>query len=264
MPSNSSFASGGRVFYILQVFKYFGIIKGVVYILSNKLHLRVLLSIKIRNKKIYIRTNSPDFPIAIDNLINGEFKELPIKYILEQEGGIIDGGSYIGTSALALHELFPEKRIICVEPHLGNFKILHKNTKNISNIEILNAALAPKKVERAMLINRTREYGFTIVSNTQVDNRADEIGYVECVNIEDLMILFGFDNLALLKLDVEGGEMAILDHSEKWISSVSCVYIELHDRILPGCTESFLEATKSMNDWSTKSEKLCKIRHISA
>lgn len=250
-----------RILYASQALTYLGVIKGAIYLIANKLKIRILLSAKIRNFRIYIRTCSPDLSIAIENLVNGEFQELPVRLISEQKGLIIDGGSYIGTSAIALNELFPGKKIICVEPHKGNFEVLQKNTKNYKNIEVINAALAPMGIMSAKLHDRTREFGFTIVTPNKNFVSSREIGDINCISIEDIMLTHSVIELALLKLDIEGGELQILKNSKDWISAVFCIYIELHDRIIPGCTNTFLNATRKMQIWPTESEKLCRIRN---
>ena len=45
-----------------------------------------------------------------------EFK--PLKELLGNAEAIVDGGSYVGLSALALAKMFPESKIIAIEPVL--------------------------------------------------------------------------------------------------------------------------------------------------
>lgn len=44
------------------------------------------------------------------------------------------------------------------------------------------------------------------------------------------------DKIDILKIDIEGSEYEVFDeNAEKWISNVSLLLIELHDRIKPWC-----------------------------
>jgi hypothetical protein len=43
-------------------------------------------------------------------------------------------------------------------------------------------------------------------------------------------------------MDVEGAEAEILRGADEWLDRVSVMVIELHDRMVPGCSEALYDA----------------------
>lgn len=53
------------------------------------------------------------------------------------------------------------------------------------------------------------------------------------------------DRIDVLKIDIEGSEIEVLNHSKAWIDAVKTLIIELHDRFRPGCAEALQKAFSS-------------------
>jgi FkbM family methyltransferase len=250
--------------YYSQLFKCFGFFKGISYHLASKCNFRLIMEAKIANQRIFVRTNSRDFQVALSNLVEGEFEELPINHIAGHKGIIVDAGGYIGTSAIALSLLFPSKSIFCIEPDDENFVILQRNTRFFPNIFLINAALASSETKSTMLYNRTSEYGYTIVSDPLDNPLAKPLRVVDCIGIDEIVSKNSNAEISLLKMDIEGGEVAVLLGSSSWINRVFCIYVELHDRIDNRCGSVFEDATTRMHLWPTRSEKVCRIREFAS
>ena len=84
-----------------------------------------VIKISIQNSDIWIRKNTTDLQVAIESL-TGEFNVLKDYIDKDFSGVIIDAGGYIGSATLALRNLFPQAKIICLEPSEKNFQILQK------------------------------------------------------------------------------------------------------------------------------------------
>ena len=68
---------------------------------------------------------------------------------------------------------------------------------------------------------------------------------IRAVTVPSLMNEAGVDRVDLLKLDIEGAEIELLDPNCKdWIDRVDVIVIELHDWIRPGCRAALLKATE--------------------
>jgi len=248
--------------YYRNVIEHFGFSKGFVFILTSKFGIPLILKGTFYGIPIFLRANTSDFAIAISNLCEGEFDELPVELISQSGGIIIDAGGYIGTSAIALSRLFPEKIIVTLEPNKENFRILSKNIQSHQKIFALNKALTKEGTSYLDLYDRTSEYGYTVVKSP-LDNRdARKIARVECISVQAILKLFHAQKISLLKLDIEGGEVAVFEDSMNWMNQVNCIYAELHDRIHQNSSESFYSSTSSMTLWPTRSEKLCKVREL--
>ena len=46
-------------------------------------------------------------------------------------------------------------------------------------------------------------------------------------------------------MDIEGAEKEILDNANKALYDVYATFIELHDRFVPGCTQSYINFSKN-------------------
>lgn len=96
---------------------------------------------------------------------------------------------------------------------------------------------------RLTLFDRgTGDVGFTLVARP-ADARPARMYEVDVVSLDALAARFGVDEIAFLKMDVEGAEHALLARSEEWLDRVEVLMIELHERIVAGCETAFAEAT---------------------
>jgi hypothetical protein len=66
---------------------------------------------------------------------------------------------------------------------------------------------------------------------------------VEAVDVPSLLDGSGAARIDLLKLDIEGAELEVLrDGADRWIDRVETLFVELHDRFRPGCSEALERA----------------------
>ena len=67
-------------------------------------------------------------------------------------------------------------------------------------------------------------------------------------------------HIDLLKIDIEGAEKEVFEHSSMWIDQVGALVIELHDRFKDGCSSSLYSATRDFRCVRSKGESLFFIR----
>ena len=145
---------------------------------------------------------------------------------------IIDGGANVGYAAIFFANLFPEARVIAVEPEASNVEILRTNTQAYPQVEVVAAAIWPRN-------------GFIRISNPSAEKwefrvePSDTEAGLRAVTIEELS---QGQRIGLLKLDIEGSEKAVFDAKPSWVQRVDCLMVELHDRFIPGCEQSFRDA----------------------
>ena len=65
--------------------------------------------------------------------------------------------------------------------------------------------------------------------------------------VADILSDFKASRIDVLKIEIEGSEFEVLNHSAPWIDSVQTLIIELHDRFRPGCTEALEAAIGGYN-----------------
>jgi FkbM family methyltransferase len=222
----------------------------LLWCLNRKIPVRINLS----GHNIVIRTGSPDLYVA-HSCLDGEFRALAGAYDKNVKGLIIDAGGYIGTAALALSELYPDATIVTIEPSSQNFAILEQNIAGKANIHAEKAALVSSDTENnAVLRNRgTGEWGFTTIEQP-LGRTADVIESVGTITYDAILRKYGFSEVLIYKMDIEGGEYNLLKNPY-WMSSTGILMIELHDRIVSGCYKTFMEVCRGRYTYKAGKEK---------
>jgi len=152
-------------------------------------------------------------------------------------------------------EAYPEATIVTLEPSTENFALLRRNVAPYKNIVPLNKALAPEPGRLVLKDRGTGQWGFTLVPKP-ADNAASAVKEeVECTTLDQLMREFGADGIGILKLDIEGGEHALLSRNTDWIARTDAICIELHDRIVAGCSDLYRAATAGRQNTKMPGEK---------
>jgi len=204
-------------FGLFQSFKYFFISPKKINFLKHK---------KIKHKIFYRNFGDKG---AISHLyiknykINDSQAELKIK-------NIIDGGSNIGIETIRFANYFPNAKIISIEANKSNFDILKKNTENYSNITCVHAALFNE--EKKLYLNNN--------NNNKSDNfnecfflenkKLHTSEVVQGIPLSKILLENKFENIDILKLDIEGAERYVFDESSiDWIDKVKVIIFECPD-----------------------------------
>tara|TARA_Y100000589_G_scaffold328039_1_gene371214 strand:+ start:35738 stop:36484 length:747 start_codon:yes stop_codon:yes gene_type:complete len=199
-----------------------------------------ILFYKLKLKKLIIRPNTTDLKVFKSIFVFNELK-LPVKLNPKL---IIDGGAYIGYSALYYHLKYPSSTIICIEPEASNFNILKKHISNHSNIMAINAGLWHKNTYLKIKDNGIGEWGFSV----EEVSKSVEFD-IEAITIDKILEKSGKDNIDILKLDIEGAEKQLFSSNyELWLKKTNVIVIELHDRFIEGCSEALYSAIKK-DEW---------------
>ena len=142
---------------------------------------------------------------------------------------IVDAGAHVGISTVFFANTFPDARIVAIEPEASNFEILQRNAAQYRNIEPLHAALWHREEKIAIANPTAPTWSFQLSSS--------ESGSVRSVTLDALVRQYG--RIDLLKLDIEGAEKAIFSIDvEGWLPHVRVLCVELHDRLIDGCTQA--------------------------
>lgn len=134
---------------------------------------------------------------------------------------ILDLGSNIGTTIAHLAHLFPDARILGVEPELGNLRLCRLNTRPwASRCQVVHGAVWPE--DGVVTIEGEKEQGFQAR-----ECRAGEAP-ISAFRVSTLLEGFGAETIDFVKMDIEGAEMLVLKRAKDWISRVRCLKIEVH------------------------------------
>ena len=153
---------------------------------------------------------------------------------------IIDAGAHIGLSSVYFASRYPNATVIAIEPEPSNFAVLLKNAQFYPNIKPIQAGLWSKKTHLKIENSNVETWSFRVIENSLGEG-------IPAVCIEDVMREFGIDLIDVLKIDIEGSEIEVLNHSQPWMDKVKTIIIELHDRFQPGCSDSLSKAVKDFD-----------------
>jgi FkbM family methyltransferase len=118
---------------------------------------------------------------------------------------ILDLGANVGIATLYLHDRYPHARILAVEADPVTYARLVANTRGLENVETVNVAISDAEGE-VSLYRMAWSIGSSIRAR---GNESTEIR-VPSTSIAALMRARDIDHVDLLKLDVEGAEIAAL------------------------------------------------------
>lgn len=227
---------------LTKYFKAFGFINTLKYSILSFLNFKRLVKFELNNFNIFLRTQSTDLKASYQNLFD-EFDELKNFIDKSFDGLVVDAGGYIGISSIKINLLFPKSKIIVLEPNSENFEVLKQNVEQFLNIKPFNVALSGKHSKEIILNDRgTGEWGFSTAELN--DTNLKKNSSVKCLNLERILLDNANNKIDLLKLDINGAEKEIFELNYDILKDIDLIYVELHERIMPGSFQVF----KDFND----------------
>jgi FkbM family methyltransferase len=212
------------------------------------------MQVGIRGHKITLRASSNDLSIALQTLC-GEFAEVLEKVPALKHGLIIDAGGYLGTAAIAFAEAYPDATIVTIEPSPENFALLKVNTASYPNIRPLNKAIGSEPGTIHLKDRGLGHAGLTVVDQPKDNVSSAVIASVERITIPSILKDFGFSGIDIAKIDIEGAELDLLTSNIGWLDETTAVCVELHDRIVSGCSDAWENATAGRFNSKLEGEK---------
>jgi FkbM family methyltransferase len=113
-----------------------------------------------------------------------------------------------------------------------NAALASRNTGGCPNVHVLRAGLWSDASTIAISNPTAATWSFRVQPSSDG---------IPAFGVLDLMKQFNMPTIDLLKMDVEGAEVDVLETAPAWIDRVGVMMIELHDRHRPACTAA-LEA----------------------
>jgi FkbM family methyltransferase len=211
---------------------------------------QVSVAVKGISQPVWLRLRTSDTScfrqVLIDSGYDHDFRH-PIKTI-------VDAGAYIGLSSVFYANKYPEAKIVAIEPERSNYQMLKRNVAPYPNIIPLQRALW-KNTKRLSLKNRgLGSWAFqTEVAESSIAVGASH-GTTFGITLDMVMKQFGFEEIDLLKVDIEGSEKEVFDSAAGWIEKVRAIAIEFHDYLNPGGKAAFDAVTEDFAEVCTRGE----------
>jgi FkbM family methyltransferase len=136
---------------------------------------------------------------------------------------IVDLGSNAGFSVLFFKSLYPQARIVAVEPHPDTFRRLRLNTAHLGRVDLVNAAVTDHDGQ-ATLYSGTESWSAAL---TSAADRATAT-VIPAVTLGRLADDLALPTIDLLKMDIEGTESQVLASSQPALRHTQSVIFEYH------------------------------------
>jgi FkbM family methyltransferase len=130
---------------------------------------------------------------------------------------IVDAGGYIGDSAALFLSRYPNARCVVLEPGSAySWAAL--------NLERYGARAV---LHQAALMSSP---GFCRVqeADTGSEAHADVNGTIKAITVPEILATSPHGRIDILKVDIEGAEVALFQSAAEWLPFVDCITIELH------------------------------------
>jgi FkbM family methyltransferase len=144
---------------------------------------------------------------------------------------IVDAGANCGFASLWLSSRFPGAELCSVEPHPALAQVLRRTlARNSIRSKVIEAALTPED-GKATLFQGSLSTAHSLLAGMPLGGT----GTVEVatMSVPSLLSKLGWQEVDLLKLDIEGGEAALLAGSPEWLRRVGGIIGELHGAYSP-------------------------------
>ena len=161
-------------------------------------------------------------PIKDEQIVVDSIRDLPKKSI------VIDAGASIGKYTLLAAR--NASNVISLEPEKSNFSLLKKNLllNKFRNVKAINFALA----------RRAGNFPFYISEDSSTHSlyskkNASQVNscVVKSITLDKLLDTNNIDQVDLLKMDIEGAELEVLEQSLNSIDRIKIAVIEIHEEL---------------------------------
>ena len=178
---------------------------------------------------------------------------------LVDPGLIVDCGANVGMSTAYFLSRFPKAKVVAVEPDPGNYQQLLHNTRSYG--QRLHTVQAGVWCKSTGLKFAEDDFGDGRAWAVAVEEAAPgEKADLQAVSLTALLDESGHEQIALLKVDIEGSEQALFSEgAEAWLGRVENLVIELHGQ---ACERAFYEAIEpySFNVQASGGVVICRSR----
>jgi FkbM family methyltransferase len=156
-------------------------------------------------------------------------------YVPKDGDQIVDAGAHVGLFSLFMALKNPKCNILSLEPFPENYECLQKNiiSAKASNVTALPYALGAKSQLAFIKPVGARSIDHLLQTSSEPDSSA-----VQVINLSDVLSQLQSDNVAMLKMDIEGAEFDVFESAST--ATLKCfdrVALEYHDNLRPGTLE---------------------------
>ena len=138
---------------------------------------------------------------------------------------IFDVGANIGNTVIDYKSFFPTSTIYCFEPVTYTYELLVENTKKLKSVNCFNFALGNKDEQIEIVLSKNSELN-SLLNTSNLRDR--EVEKIEVKRLDDFCIINEIKQIDLLKIDVEGFEIMVLEGcGTELLKTIKAIYVEV-------------------------------------
>lgn len=151
---------------------------------------------------------------------------------------IVDIGANEGYYLLKIKENNPTSKIIAVEPNPYSFSLLEKNVhaNNLKNVILINKAAGQVSTmttfECVKEIGAISGKGLRLIKRPWLNDDYIEQKQVEMIPLEQILYENQIEKVDILKIDVEGMELDVLQGVQRHLDRIDRIVVERHNKKL--------------------------------
>ena len=166
---------------------------------------------------------------------------------------VLDVGAHVGLFSLWLVRQNPRCRVVAIEPSTENFACLQANVAAMGarQVSTYRYALGPRGGTGRVEPTTDRS-----IDHRLVPAPASNADAVPILSLQDLLDVAGADNVAMLKMDIEGAEYDVFaEVAQSTLRRVERLAVEYHDHLRPGTLNLIQQRLEPTHDVTIRPKK---------
>lgn len=143
----------------------------------------------------------------------------------DDDGVVVDIGAYDADSTSYFARSLPNNRILGFEPNPGPYQKGLKNIRGQRNVELYNIGFSDKKADVDFYVTKDSVSSSILSVKDNAEFSFDRVIQATMTTLDDFFA--SYDNILLLKLDVQGGELKVLEGGEQTLRKTRLVLTEV-------------------------------------
>lgn len=200
---------------------------------ENNAALSYKICVNGNNYSIYLRTHTGDINVFYEVFWENIYTHPQVEW--EKINTVVDLGAHVGLASIFFLSRQPATTVYSVEADKDNFTILEKNLRSDDlkrRSFVINAAISDSN-GKVFLQKQRQSY------NSAVSKQPTE-WEIESLNIERLIDEYEIEKIDLLKIDIEGWEIVLLQGDTSWLKRVRYIVMECHSQEIRQTCERIL------------------------
>jgi FkbM family methyltransferase len=179
----------------------------------------------LRGERINVRPGTTDLAVIVDDYVYGH-QLPPAELVSADMRQVCELGSNVGLGLAGLAALYPNARVLGVEPDPANAALARLNIEPWQDrCAVVEAAIWDEDVE--LTVEGDEEYGLRV--RPRRDDDAPSMPRIAAITIDSLLAEHMPEGtIDYLHLNIEGAEPRVLRAAQGWASRVRSIRVELH------------------------------------